>query len=96
METKIIKAKALEANERIRLAQEQIDVAGEACRTGASCAAALDLCARRIGEARREVDALLVEIEPTGDASPAMRACPACGNSIRMQATLCGFCWTKL
>ena len=78
-----------------RLERRQIDVAGEACRTGASCAAALDPCAQGLGEARSEVDALLVAIEPTEDASPAVRACPVCGNSIRVQATLCGFCWTK-
>jgi len=93
METKSIKAKAIEANERIRLARSQIDLASQESRTGASCAAALEVCSRELGEAKTEIDALLVELDL--GPPPAVRPCPACGQSIRANATLCGYCWTK-
>jgi len=93
METKIIKAKAIEANERIRLARAQVNLASEESRTGASCNAALEVCSRELGEAKSELDGLLAELD--SGPPPAMRACPACGRSIRANATLCGHCWTK-
>jgi hypothetical protein len=93
METKIIEAKAIEASERIRLAGAHIDLATEQSRTGASCTDALAVSARELGEAKTALDALLAELDP--GPPPAMRACQACGRSIRANATLCGYCWTK-
>jgi hypothetical protein len=98
MKSEIIRAKALEANQRIRLAQDQVDVAGDACRTGALGTGPLDLAAQKLREALSAVDELLseLELEPGADVAPALRDCPSCGKSIRAQATLCGHCWTKL
>src|SRR6185369_7290381 len=95
METKLIMAKALEANGQLHLAQEQIGVAGEACRTGTPSADTLELAMKSLRAAQGGLDELLAELEAGIEIAPAMRECRACLRSIRAQATLCGYCWAK-
>lgn len=57
--------------------------------------AALDPAPGEAGESLKANWADLVELLALGP-EPELRECPSCGKSGMRQATVCGFCWSKL
>lgn len=96
MEPSIVENNVLAANERLSVAQEQLDAAIQTCDASTSDVAALKGVSERLREARACIDQLRQHIGASAEAVPARRNCTACGKSVRAQATLCGYCWTKL
>ncbi|XYI03626.1 hypothetical protein ACMHYB_29210 [Sorangium sp. So ce1128] len=92
----MVEKKVLAANERLSVAQEQLDAAIQACDANRPDIEAMKAASERLREARVCIDNIQQHIEATAEVVPSMRGCPACGKSIRAQATLCGHCWTKV
>lgn len=96
MENSFVDTKLRAANEQLTLAQSQLDAAIAAGRGGDSSVSALDGVSGNLKAARSSIDEISRQIAADTEAAPQMRACPACGKSIRAAATLCGHCWKKL
>ena len=96
MEQSFVEAKVLAANERLGLAQEQLDLAIQACNAGKSSVDVINGASDKLREARTCIDEVRAHIEATSEVAPQMRDCPGCASRVRAQATLCGYCWTKL
>jgi hypothetical protein len=94
MEQSFVEARVLAANERLGLAQEQLELAIQACNAGKSSVDVLNGASNKMREARTCIDEVRAHIEATAEVAPPMRDCPACKKSVRAQATLCGYCWT--
>lgn len=91
-----IEKDVLATSERLSVTQEQLDAA--ILTYDASCpdVEALKVISERLREARVCIDQIQQHIEASVEVVPSRRDCPACGKSIRAQATLCGYCWTRL
>jgi hypothetical protein len=96
MENSFVETKLRAANEQLILAQTQIEAAIEAGQKGEPSAAALDGASGSLKAAQLSIGEISRQIEADTEASPNLRACPACGRSIRLEATLCGYCWKKV
>ncbi|MGK3962818.1 hypothetical protein WMF38_01335 [Sorangium sp. So ce118] len=92
----MVEKKVLAASERLDVAQEQLDAAIQAYDANRPDIEAMKGVSERLREARVCIDKIQQHIEATAEVVPSMRGCPACGKSIRAQATLCGHCWTKV
>ncbi|WP_437663550.1 hypothetical protein [Sorangium sp. So ce1182] len=92
----MVEKKVLAANERLSVAQAQLDAAIQAHDASRPDVEAMKGVSDKLREARVCIDQIQQHIEATAEAVPSMRGCPACGKSIRAQATLCGHCWTKV
>jgi hypothetical protein len=93
MEKSFLAMKVQAAGEQIRLAQDQIDLAIQSGEAGSSSIGAMGSASENLKDARSCLDEMGRHIEI--EVEPPMRACSACGRSIRVQATLCGYCWHK-
>ncbi|WP_437932385.1 hypothetical protein WMF37_25040 [Sorangium sp. So ce291] len=92
----MVEKKVLAASERLSVAQEQLDAAIQAHDANRPDIEAMKEVSERLREARLFIDKIQQHIEATAEVVPSMRGCPACGKSIRAQATLCGHCWAKV
>ena len=93
METSIVGMKLVAAKDHLRLAQGQLDAAIQVGKAAGSSTDSLDSASGELREAALCIDAISADRE--AEPPPLMRACPSCDRSIRAQATLCGYCWTK-
>ncbi|WP_437573503.1 hypothetical protein [Sorangium sp. So ce887] len=96
MKESSIEKKVLAANERLSVAQERLDAAIQTNDGSWPHAEAMKEISERLREARVCNDQVQQHIEASAGVVPSGRDCPACGTSIRAQATLCGYCWTRL
>ncbi|XXY49974.1 hypothetical protein WME91_02335 [Sorangium sp. So ce269] len=92
----MVEKKVLAASERLNVAQEQLDAAIQAYDANRPDIEAMKEVSERLSEARVCMDKIQQHIEASAEVVPSMRDCPACGKSIRAQATLCGHCWAKV
>ncbi|HTN84650.1 MAG TPA: hypothetical protein VL242_13215 [Sorangium sp.] len=92
----MVEKKVLAASERLDIAQEQLDAAIQAYDANRPDIEAMKEVSERLSEARVCIDKIQQHIEASAEVVPSMRDCPACGKSIRAQATLCGHCWAKV
>ncbi|WP_104978443.1 hypothetical protein [Sorangium cellulosum] len=86
----------LAASERLGIAQEQLDAAIQAYDASRPDVEAIKGASERLREARLCIEQIQQHIDASAEVVPAKRNCPACGKTIRAQATLCGYCWTKV
>ncbi|WP_437578320.1 hypothetical protein [Sorangium sp. So ce887] len=91
-----IENRVLAAHERLSVAQEQLDAAIRTSHASSPDVEAMNGVSERLREARACIDQIQQHIEASAEVVPSTRDCPACGKSIRAQATLCGHCWAKL
>jgi hypothetical protein len=92
----LIDTKLRSATDQLTFAQSQLDAAIAAGRRGESSVDALDSASRNLTAARATMDEISRDIEATAEPAANMRDCPSCKNKIRLEATLCGYCWKKL
>ncbi|MGK3983691.1 hypothetical protein WME99_11685 [Sorangium sp. So ce136] len=92
----MVEKKVLAANERLSVAQEQLDAAIQAYDANRPGIEVMKEVSERLREARVCIDKIQQHLEAAAEVVPSMRGCPACGKSIRAQATLCGHCWAKV
>jgi hypothetical protein len=96
MENSFVETQLKAVNEQLTLAQTQIDAAMEAGLRGEPGTAALDGASGNLKAAKLSIGELSRQMEADTEPPPNLRACPACGRSIRLEATLCGYCWKKV
>lgn len=96
MENSFVETKLRAVNAQLTLAQAQIDTAIEAGQRGEPGADALDGAAWNLKAAQFSIGEISRQIEADTEAAPNLRPCPACGRTIRLEATLCGYCWKKV
>ncbi|WP_437963845.1 hypothetical protein WMF04_29465 [Sorangium sp. So ce260] len=96
MKESSIEKNALAANERLTAAQRQLDAEIRTYDGSGPDLEAMNEISERLREARLCIDQIQQHIEASAEVVPPRRDCPACGKSIRVQATLCGYCWTRV